>query len=58
MAGRERFIYDDDGEPMRPGSKVLVNGSEICTVDLKGGKIIIDAWPADEPFDSLERIDS
>ena len=58
MAGRERFIYDDDGEPMRPGSLVLVNGIEERVISFdRRGEIRINDWPDDDFIFSVERIE-
>lgn len=51
---KHRFIYDDDGEPMKEGAKVLVNGAHEGIIHFDAeGEIAI----ADFPMEEVETIE-
>lgn len=53
---KHRIIYDDDGEPMKDGSLVLVNGKYKEIIHFNSdGEIVVTGWSLD--MDEIETIE-
>ncbi len=50
-------LFDDDGEPVCDGDKVLINNHFEGVVRISAeGIFTVDGWPADKIIDNLEVI--
>jgi len=53
----DRF-FDDDGDAVKDGQLVKVNGSHTGKLNLKDdGDFTVEGWPVDQIIDTLERVD-
>ena len=53
---KHRIIYDDDGEPMKEGSKVLVNSTSEGIIHFDdAGEIAISGWNM-EDIETVEQM--
>jgi hypothetical protein len=59
LTGNENLIlrFDDDGEDLNPGDRVLVNDEFEATISEIDGERRLVGFPNDEIVHSIERID-